>query len=558
MRTFPETDFADSTGSTPMNPSAWTDRTASDGAGLLLELARAERGFRFYAEADPRRRDLAERAHRALQTDLARAGDIDLHLDPDGSGLRIAGTPTIEQSAPLRDFEHTLRQHGIDRLTLTPELTRTALAGLLELLGPGASAATEAADFARTLAARDTRGIRINGLSDAAESEAPERLASTLPHARPSIARTAARERNPSPPTEPPSLAAAPLEAPAVDASDERLRARLIELEATANDAQYRARVRDVVAWAMELWQSEQRTGFYRALLVLADHAVGIGGRSILQARAAERGFGELAAGERLAFLIDRAAEPGSAGVRAAQRLLQLGDVAVPMILSRLAREDDEVRHETLRGLLLTQGEAALPALVAAIEGPDLEAARMAIRLAGELQNPIVLPVLIDAFRVPDLSYRLEILRALGYLPGEAATAALHEALTSDLEAIAVAAGEALAKSDGIEAVPTLLEVLESSLHDTRTQLGCTLITLLGRLGDERAIPRLCALLERRPVVRRAHWHALQLAAVDALAVLPTKEARRCIERAARDGAQSIRARAADVLQAASTAGPAD
>ncbi|MEM9177276.1 MAG: hypothetical protein AAGC67_18845 [Myxococcota bacterium] len=67
---------------------------------------------------------------------------------------------------------------------------------------------------------------------------------------------------------------------------------------------------------------------------------------------------------------------------------------------------------------------------------------------------------------------------------------------------------------------------------------------MLGRLGDERAVPRLCAILERRPVLRRAHWRALQLATVDALAVLPTKEARRCLGRAALHAPQSIRARA--------------
>ena len=102
---------------------------------------------------------------------------------------------------------------------------------------------------------------------------------------------------------------------------------------------------------------------------------------------------------------------------------------------------------------------------------------------------------------------------------------ALCGALASDLEEVAAAASQAIASSEGSEASPTLLDVLESSLHNARTMLGCTLIEVLGRLEDERAVPRLCAILERRPVLRRAQWHALQLAAVDALTVLPTKEA---------------------------------
>ena len=127
---------------------------------------------------------------------------------------------------------------------------------------------------------------------------------------------------------------------------------------------------------------------------------------------------------------------------------------------------------------------------------------------------------------------------------------ALCGALASDLEEVAAAASQAIASSEGSEASPTLLDVLESSLHNARTMLGCTLIEVLGRLEDERAVPRLCAILERRPVLRRAQWHALQLAAVDALTVLPTKEARRTIQRAALHGTQSIRARARTALDA--------
>jgi HEAT repeat protein len=76
------------------------------------------------------------------------------------------------------------------------------------------------------------------------------------------------------------------------------------------------------------------------------------------------------------------------------------------------------------------------------------------------------------------------------------------------------------------------------------------LIEVLGRLGDERAVPRLAAILERKPVLRRAHWHAIQLAAVDALSVLPTREARRAVERAASHAAGPVRDRARARLSA--------
>jgi hypothetical protein len=50
---------------------------------------------------------------------------------------------------------------------------------------------------------------------------------------------------------------------------------------------------------------------------------------------------------------------------------------------------------------------------------------------------------------------------------------------------------------------------LESSIQKSQTRVSCTLVRFFGQLGDERAVPRLCTILERRPVLRRALWHAI-------------------------------------------------
>ena len=546
------TDQSPEAGATTTTPSQWEARTAADYTSLLLELARVERGFRYYDETDARRRPLAERAHLAVRSELDRAGAIELRLTLLPCGFELPGSERpLEATGPIVDLEDALRRHGVRCLRLDPTLTRTALAGLFDLLGQGHDRLASPHHLARTLAARDTRGIRINDIDPEAEPGTPS-LTSTPPRASASLASTLL-PNTPAPPEprhddEKPQLDDAPLVAPARDDRGERLRARLIELDATTDDDAYRRRVGDVVTWAQDLWREDVEEECLRAMLVLADHAVGIGGRSAAQARAAAASFAALAQADRLPFLIERATQPGSAGIRAATLLLQLGEIAVPAILDRLAEEEDDDRAAPLRALILTQGEAALPTLVAAIEGHHVRRARIGTRLAGELQNPEVLPVLIRSLRVPDLSRRLETIRALSFLPGAESKRALTAALASDLEEIAAAAGRAIASSDGSEAVPVLLDVLEASLHDARTKLGCTLIETLGQLGDERAVPRLCSILERRPVLRRAHWHALQLAAIDALAILPTKEGKRTIERAAANGPQSVRARARAAL----------
>ena len=538
----------------------WTARTPSDFKSLLLELARAQRGFLFYGETDSRRGDLANRAHRALTNDIDRCGPIDFSLET-GGFQSLGGIAPVDATGPLAELAEAFRQHGLSRIRLDSGLTDTALSGFLDQLGHTAERYADPDCFVRTLVARDCQGLQINDLSNVGRPTRI-RLSSTPPRASASLASShlprEAGNRNSH------TIAAtqhapkltfedAPLEAIAQNDRGERLRARLVELQATIGDAEYRERVSNIVAWAKDLWNDEAFDDYYRALLVVADHAVGGGGRSENQARAAAASFADLANTERLSDLIRRATlNSGSAAsrasIRAVQLLLQLGQVAVPAIFDRLCIEEDPNRAAPLRALILTQGDAALPHLIAAIEGKNADRARKGIRLAGELQNPIVLPILLRTLPGKELARRVETIRALSLLPGEESKRALTEALTSDLDEIASAASEALASADGEGCVPTLLDVLEASLHSSRTKFGTTLIRVLGRVGDERAVPRLCAILERRPVLRRAHWHALQLAAVDALAVLPTKEARRTLERAALHGALPIRDRARALL----------
>jgi HEAT repeat protein len=537
----------------------WTARTRTDATSLLLELARALRGYCFYGEAAAQRRPLLDRAFRALSGELSRAGSIDLEVED--AGFSIAGLPQIvESNGVLRPLETALGAHGIRRVRIEPDLTRDALHGFLHLLGQPNGRFESPEGFARSLSARDSQGLRVNDIDDHNATTTPK-LNTTPPRASASLgAMLIASDEEKQPRTaeprhEKPTLEKDPLDAPAADDRGERLRARLIELDRTSEDAAYLRRADDITIWAQDLWNDELIDECYRALLVLADHAVGRGGRTETQARAAATCFAQLARGGQLNDLIRRATGPGGAGVRAAQLLLQLGPAAVPVVVDRICQEDDPDRWAPLHSLILALGEASLPTLISAIEGDDDRRARVGIRLAGELQNPAVLPALMKALYATKLSRRVETIRALSFLPGEESKNALARALDSNVEEIAMAASQAVATSEGTKAVPVLLDVLEASLRTRRTNPSCTLVEVLGRLGDERAVPRLCAILERKPLLRRAHHHAIQLATIDALAMLPTKEARRSIERAALHAARAVRDRAFMRLEELSEAG---
>lgn len=554
MRSSPSDSPSTSPGSTSARAGA--ARTLADYTSLLLELARAQRGFLFYPETDGRRRHLADRAHRAIASELARGGPIDLSHESDGAVPSFTaedGAISVAATGPLEELASTWSRHGIVRLRLDGGLTATALGALLDALGRPLEGEPDVPGLARRLAARDDRGLQLNEVTRTEPDPRPA-LAATPLRARVSVSPRAARAHEPDDDRKP-DLASSPLEAPSNDDVGERLRARLIELDATVDDADYHARLLDIAAWSEDLWQGGHREDCLRAMLVVADHAIGAGGRSEAQARAAAETFRDLALGEQLEDLIHRATAPDAIGIRAAQLLLQLGECAVPAILSRLALETDERRAGPLRALVLTQGETALGAILDAIRAQDPERSRLGIRLAGELQNPLVLPALLNALRSPDPQRRLESIRSLGFIPGEEARSALTSALSSDDDDVASGAAHALAGRIGEEIVAPVLRLLESSVHDGRTRLACGLVEVLGRVGDERAVPRLCALLDRKPLLRRAHWHAIQLVAVDALAKLPTREARRCIERASRHATQSIRARAQDVLESLASIG---
>ena len=521
-------------------------RTKTDVASLLLELARALRGFSFYGEDDEaRRRSLLDRAFRAVSGELSRAGGIDLELRPTGFWIRALSL-TVESDAVLAPIENAMRTHGLRRLRIDPNLTCTALHGLFDLLNQPGERFENPECFARALAARDSEGIRLNDIDNRPAQTTPK-LSATPPRASASLGSMLLSGDGEEPAEsqhEKPTLDRDPLGTPAADDRGERLRARLIELDRTVEDAAYHRRAFDITVWAQDLRNDGLVDEWYRAVLVLADHAVGRGGRSEAHARTAADCFAELASGDPLQDLIHRAVTPGSVGIRAAQLLLQLGSAVVPALLDRICEQQDREASAPFHSLVLALGEASLPALIAAIESHDDRRARIGIRLAGELQNPAVLPALINALRAPNLARRVETIRALNFLPGEESKNALSLALESNYEEIVVAASRAVASAEGSRAVPALLEVLAASLRTNRTNASRALIEVLGRLGDERAVPRLSAILERKPMLRRAHHHAIQLAAIDALAILPTKEARRSIERVARQGARPVRDRA--------------
>jgi len=346
-----------------------------------------------------------------------------------------------------------------------------------------------------------------------------------------------------------PMLEDDPLSAPATSAEDEKLRRLLVELDTCADDHAYVTSADSVLAQAVRLADHGHRDVAYRAVLVLADHAVGLGGRSGLQALAAQERLEALCEGPRLGEVMDRACDPeGRVAVRAAQVLLQIGGRTIGPLIDRLVSEPDPSRTGQIRSILIALGERSVPVLVAFARGDDPRRARVAVRLAGEIQSSHLVPTLIGLADGEAPELRRDAMRSLARIGGPKAMAALHRALSSARPGVAETAAACLGELGHRRSAAPLMARLDDAVQRGECELARTIVVALGALGAVEAIPKLVSLLERRPLWRRSAARDLRIPAIQALARLPGRESHRALERAARSRDAAVQSAARRAL----------
>ncbi len=542
--------------------SGWGERTAADLSSLLVELSRAVKGLAFYEADHPARRDLVDRAYLAWRVDLDRSGPISLQTGPDS--FRADGVDESIAHGHLADLGRLLRERGLDRIGIGEDLSRGAFQSLLELLSLDDREIEQRGGFANAFAKSDVRGIALDGLPQPASRRArhPEAEAASPGGADGPVAPALDEEsalldalaEGPGVPESSlgsallgatpgaglgfedltkPTLEEDPLGAPSSGAEDDALRALLQELDGCADDSTYAEVASGVVGETHRVAEQGIPSAGYRAVLVLADHAVGHGGRSGVQLRMAQESLAELCRGAVLDEILQRASDAeGSVAVRGAQVLLQLGGRAVTPLLERIESEEDADRRGRMGSIVLALGERAVPILVATIVGDDPGRALTAMRLAGELQSPNLVRTLTNALDADSGELRREAARALAQTGTEPALRALVDALGSSRQGLPELAAGGLAAAGDARAVRPLLKRVDEAVEQRDVELARALIRALGELGNDQATPKLVALLERRSWLRREP-RELKRAALEALARLPGREARRAVERTA-------------------------
>jgi HEAT repeat protein len=491
----------------------WGERTTADLAGLLVELGRVLKAAAYYG-ADARTTvNLADRASRAWRSDLARAGPLELEVTPDG--FRIHGLPGAHGADHLRDAARALAEGGVQRVRFTEVLSAESLASFAESLGnldveqrPASQLGIEVDgeicfDLSESGPESPTVEMQLSADSLGGSLLSASRPAAPLP-VGPDLSEDVLHDPEPPPPNpsddDKPEPLEHPLTAPATDPDDARLVQALQALDRCTEDDEY-IQLASSVATSVRVLSDDGRSGeANRAMLVLADHAMGAGGRSGVQARVSRATLLDLATGNRLAELIDSAcSRDTTASVRAAQVLLTLGEHAVPALLERLEEEPDDQRAGQLTGLLIALGEASVPALTAAIGSGTGHRARLAIQLAGDLQCPGLVQPLRDLLCAKEGHLHREAARSLVEMGNSTALRVLLEALESKYDRTAEIAAFSLGTLGAPRSLSALMRRLERATEDRRWELVREILLAMAQFhqGDRATARGLLAWVQR-------------------------------------------------------------
>ncbi len=501
---------------------AWGERTSADLSSLLLELGRAWKAASFYGPDNVTTQKLIERACRAWQSDLARAGPLELELTP--GGFQLAGVRGVYGTEHLGKVSDGLARLGIQRLRFTEVISSRSLTAFIGSL----------LEMSAGIRPVSQLGIEVDGeicLSlDSDEATGPDgdalpdepplaSLGSSLLRARRDEARAPDEPEKPDPGFEPPPADR--------NAGSARLRALLQDLDRCTDDDGYERLAARAADGARGLCDEGLVEAAMRAIYVLADHVMGEGGRSAVQARIARATLLDLALGDRLGLLIDRAcSNDTTASVHAAQVLLIVGEQAVPALLERLDAEAGGPREGQLTGLLIALSECAVPALRAAIGSGAGSRARLGVKIAGDLQCPELVKPLRDLLCAKDGPLQKDAARALVEMGNSAALRALMEAVESRHDRTAEIAASALGALGEPGGLTALVRRLERATQERRWDLGRHLLQAIGQFerGDRATARALLAWVQRGGPPWRRPDLDLKLEAVSALGQLAGEE----------------------------------
>jgi HEAT repeat protein len=328
-----------------------------------------------------------------------------------------------------------------------------------------------------------------------------------------------------------------------------RFKTLLSELSECSDDRTYRTLAKHIQERAIELAETGLMDECYDAILMIADHAAGDGTRTPVQQRCAETMLDLLLQEDQLTDLIQRAASRNTrTDLRAVQILVQLGARAVPALIATLAADRDPTRVSRIESLVLALDDRATPALRSSMFEGKPSHRRLAVQLAAKVRDPSLVPALMDLLGSESAELRRLAAEGLIEIGGRSCINALVKALKSPIEHLPELAAACLGEIGDRRALTALLENLDSAFKRKRVGLARELIHALARLQDERAVPALVSMVDRRGFFRRRLTRTLQLEALTALGRMSGSEARRAVFRALHSRDSAVREKAEELV----------
>ena len=507
-----------------MRPDTATDE---DLAPLVLELARALRARRVHPSGHPVVADSIRRAAaiwRVLGEGASELGfaarDAEL-TRTDGAALACVGAPELALE---------LSPHGVRRLVLRGPAEVRDLELLVDTLAREPSELAAAGGAGAALKAAGALAIELVGSAPATAAPAP-----TPKSDAPAAPRNGCRPRRPR------------QRDPLAEKVAELVRL-LGELESCDDFGGYNLIANKLEVCVDALVRSKRWLEGYRAALVFTRHASDREVRSEAMRREASDRLRRLSNNDELldAIVEHACASTGLASVQASQVLVGIGVNAVGALLRHAAEARDPSRAQAAQ-ILIAMGDAALAPVVDELRCETGERARRAARLLGEMQNPRAVESLVDALRSPDTGLGREAARALARIGNDAAVAALVAGLRLAPQVAETCAGclGGLRHSSAARALGDLLD-LEREVPDG---LRREAMRGLGKLGGSEALARLKRVLDHAPLLSKARYRALRIAAAQAIAQIGGPAAIQALQPHANRGDADVRQACQEALR---------
>jgi HEAT repeat protein len=167
----------------------------------------------------------------------------------------------------------------------------------------------------------------------------------------------------------------------------------------------------------------------------------------------------------------------------AREKLTEMGELAVPRLVSKLATEDARERH-ALADIFKRIGPAAVPALIEALDTENLSQLRNTARSLGEVGDKSATSALLPLFVHANHTVRSAAVTSVGKCHDSTAVVDCISLLSDSVEPVRKSAAVALGRIADARAVPTLIDALGDSHYSVRMSAVGSLTAIKGPACD--------------------------------------------------------------------------